>query len=64
VVWEFITDREVEDPEEFAAIQTHRAQLAVLRRQLGFVDQLVRGGGLEEAAGEELHHRLEKRLSR
>ena len=54
----------MEDPDAFAAIQTHRAQLAVLRRQLGFVEQLVRGGGLEEGAGEELHHRLEKRLTR
>lgn len=39
-VWQFITDRQVEAPDEFASLQTHRVQLAVSRRQLAFVEHM------------------------
>jgi hypothetical protein len=39
-VWRFIMDRQIEAPDEFASLQTHRVQLAVARRQLAFVEQL------------------------
>lgn len=44
-VWQFITDRQVEAPDEFASLQTHRVQLAVARRQLAFVEQLEQVAG-------------------
>lgn len=43
-VWRFIMDRQIEAPDEFAALQTHRVQLAVARRQLAFVEQLTEVG--------------------
>lgn len=39
-VWRFIQDRQVEAPDAFSALQTHRVKLAVARRQLGFVERL------------------------
>jgi len=40
VVWRFIMDRQIEAPDEFCSLQTHRAMLAVARRQLAFVEHL------------------------
>lgn len=40
-VWRFIMDRQLEAPDEFAALQTHRVQLAVARRQLAFVERMA-----------------------
>lgn len=40
-MWRFIMDRQIEAPDEFATLQTHRVQLAVARRQLAFVEQLA-----------------------
>jgi hypothetical protein len=37
-------DRQIEAPDEFSALQTHRAQLAVARRQLAFVEHLEEVG--------------------
>jgi hypothetical protein len=34
-------DRQLEAPDEFAALQTHRVNLAVARRQLAFVERMV-----------------------
>lgn len=41
-MWRFISDRQIEAPDEFASLQTHRVQLAVARRQLAFVEQLAK----------------------
>ncbi|KIZ02437.1 hypothetical protein MNEG_5521 [Monoraphidium neglectum] len=62
VVWRFILDRGVEAPEEFNACQTHRATLAVLRRQLAFVEQLGHLGAIEEEEQDALAELLEDKL--
>lgn len=43
--WQFIIDREIEAPDRFTAIQSHRACMAVLRQQQAFVEQLFAAGG-------------------
>ncbi|KAI8463489.1 MAG: Sodium/hydrogen exchanger family-domain-containing protein [Monoraphidium minutum] len=63
VVWHFIVDREVEAPDEFSACQTHRATLAVLRRQLAFVEQMGQLGAVEEEEQEALGALLEEKLA-
>eukprot|EP00878_Enallax_costatus_P026639 GHUV01028594.1.p1 GENE.GHUV01028594.1~~GHUV01028594.1.p1 ORF type:complete len:233 (+),score=41.46 GHUV01028594.1:1251-1949(+) len=63
-VWQFITNRQVEAPDEFASLQTHRVQLAVARRQLAFVEHMAEVGAVDESAAEALHERAEHRLYR
>lgn len=43
-------DREIEAPDRFQAIQTHRAAMAVLRAQCSFVSQLFHIGMLVGAS--------------
>ena len=54
-VWRFIMDREVEAPERFAAIQTYRAAMAILRQQAIFVDQLFDSGIVDAQERDTLH---------
>ncbi len=41
-VWRYLLDREIEAPDRFRAIQTHRASMAVLRSQLVSAPPLLR----------------------
>ena len=49
--WRFIIDREIEAPDRFQAIQSHRAAMAVLRQQQGFVQELFEAGMVDEVGG-------------
>lgn len=43
-VWRFLVDREIEAPDRFQAIQTHRAAMAVLRaQQVGWIEFISLG---------------------
>lgn len=44
----FVVDREIEAPTHFQAIQTYRAAMAVLRRQIGFVNDMFAAGVIDE----------------
>eukprot|EP00879_Flechtneria_rotunda_P030531 GHRR01033173.1.p1 GENE.GHRR01033173.1~~GHRR01033173.1.p1 ORF type:complete len:241 (+),score=39.79 GHRR01033173.1:604-1326(+) len=61
--WCFIMDRQIEAPDEFASLQTHRVQLAVARRQLAFVEQLAKVGAVQEVAAEALQELVEHKLT-
>ncbi|GAX85098.1 hypothetical protein CEUSTIGMA_g12518.t1 [Chlamydomonas eustigma] len=58
----FITQREVEAPDRFQAIQSHRAALAVLRHQQKFVGALREVGLVDDQKVEELLMPIERRL--
>ena len=44
----FVVDREIEAPAHFQAIQTYRATMAVLRQQLGFINNMFSAGIIDE----------------
>lgn len=50
-VWRFIIEREIEAPDRFQVIQSHRAAMAVLKQQQGFVQQLFTMGMVDEVGG-------------
>ncbi|KAG1664314.1 hypothetical protein FOA52_005712 [Chlamydomonas sp. UWO 241] len=64
LAWRFIIDREIEAPDQFQAIQTHRAAMAVLRQQVGFVTQLFDAGMVDEHEAEGLIEPIEHRIWR
>lgn len=63
-VWEFLRERELEAPDRFAAIQTQRASLVLLAKQLMFVEKLADQGLIEEAEQESLSEMIEHRTQR
>lgn len=63
-VWWFIIHREVEAPDRFQAIQTYRAQLAILRQQSHMIEDLEEQGILEDADAEALEQLLQMKTLR
>jgi hypothetical protein len=61
---QFVIDREIEAPQRFQAIQTHRAVMAVLRAQTGFVGQLTSSGVLDTAEKEQMEAPIIRRIRR
>jgi chromate transporter len=60
----FIIDREIEAPQRFQAIQTHRAALAVLRRQIDFIEGLRSAGVLDASERDVLRAPVDRRVRR
>eukprot|EP00798_Chlamydomonas_sp_ICE-L_P021082 gene21082-27965_t len=60
LAWHYITDREIEAPDRFQAIQTHRAAMAILRQQQAFVTQLLSSGMIDEMEADTLSCPIER----
>lgn len=53
-VCSFVVDREIEAPAHFEAMQTYRAIMAVLTRQLVFIDSMLHAGVIDDPEKEEM----------
>lgn len=61
---DFITDREIEAPDTFRAIQSYRAAMAVLKRVLSFIEELLTVGVVDENEAAQLEAPVTRKMRR
>ncbi len=60
-VYKFIIDRELEAPAHFEAMQTYRASMAVIKRQLAYIESIYDAGMISENEKEHIASSIQRK---
>ena len=60
-VYNFIIDREIEAPAHFEAMQTYRASMAVMKRQLAYIETIYDAGIISDNEKEHISSSIQRR---